>query len=156
MPWLRCGRPSGCRLSRERRCIPRQPSGRSWKSGLLTSSTLMWQIAGASWNSKRLPPWRSPTWWSSRPTTTTARPSALAATLQVAATMPNFLITEYFVNFTESGNAISVKPLRVEGGYIRIPDEPGLGLEIDESALKQYPYRKPSPRKFRSYGEEGP
>ncbi len=81
---------------------------------------------------------------------------ALAATLQVAATMPNFLITEYFVNFTESGNAISVKPLRVEGGYIRIPDEPGLGLEIDESALKQYPYRKPSPRKFRSYGEEGP
>lgn len=81
---------------------------------------------------------------------------ALAATIQVAATIPNFLITEYFVNFAGPGNAISVNPFRVEGGHIKIPTAPGLGLEINEEALKEYPYRELSPRKFRFYNEEWP
>jgi galactonate dehydratase len=63
---------------------------------------------------------------------------ALAATIQVAAVIPNFLITEYFVNFSEVGDAISINPLRVEEGYIRLPTTPGLGLEINEKALKDY------------------
>ena len=81
---------------------------------------------------------------------------ALAATIQVAATIPNFLITEYFVNFTDTGNAISVNPFRVEGGYIRLPTTPGLGLEISEEVLKQYPFQEFPPIRFRSYSEEGP
>ena len=81
---------------------------------------------------------------------------ALAATIQAAATMPNFLITEYFVNFADTGNAISVTPFVVEGGYIRLPTTPGLGLEINEEALKEYPFQKFPPAKFRSYSEEGP
>lgn len=81
---------------------------------------------------------------------------ALAATIQVAATIPNFLITEYYVNFAEAGNAISVNPFKVEGGYIKLPTQPGLGLEIDEEALKERSYREFPPRKFRSYREEGP
>lgn len=81
---------------------------------------------------------------------------ALAATIQVAAIIPNFLITEYFVNFTDTGNAISVNPFRVEGGYIRLPTTPGLGLEINEDVLKQYPFQEFPPIRFRSYSEEGP
>jgi len=81
---------------------------------------------------------------------------ALAATVQAAAVMPNFLITEYFVNFTETGNAISVNPLRVENSYITLPTAPGLGLEIDEAALKDYAPRDFAPVRLRTYADEGP
>ena len=48
----------------------------------------------------------------------------LAATIQACAVMPNFLITEYFVNFTECGDMISINPLAVEKGYIQLPTAP--------------------------------
>jgi hypothetical protein len=67
---------------------------------------------------------------------------ALTATLQVAAVIPNFLIVEYFVNFAEAGNAISVNPIKVEDGYINLPTGPGLGLDLKEDALKKYPFRE--------------
>jgi galactonate dehydratase len=66
----------------------------------------------------------------------------LAATLQVCAAIPNFLITEYFVNFTARGDEISVNPIRVENGYISLPTAPGLGLDLDEAAMARYPYRE--------------
>ena len=81
---------------------------------------------------------------------------ALAATVQAAAVMPNFLITEYFVNFTETGNAISVNPLIVESGYIKLPTTPGLGLEIEEAALEAYSFRDFPPVRLRTYVDEGP
>jgi galactonate dehydratase len=81
---------------------------------------------------------------------------ALAATIQAAAVMPNFLITEYFVNFTETGDAISVNPLRVEGGYITLPTTPGLGLEIKEAALEHYSFRDFPSVRLRTYADEGP
>jgi galactonate dehydratase len=66
----------------------------------------------------------------------------LAATLQVCAAIPNFLITEYFVNFTERGNEISTNPIRVENGFIALPTAPGLGLDLDEAAMAGHPYRE--------------
>ncbi len=80
----------------------------------------------------------------------------LAATIQAAATLPNFIITEYFVNFSEFGDEIAVNPFKVEEGYIRLPSGPGLGLEINEEALEAFPFREFPPRKFRIYSEEGP
>lgn len=80
----------------------------------------------------------------------------LAATIQACAVMPNFLITEYFVNFTERGNAISVNPIEVENGYIHLPTSPGLGLELDEKALSAFPYREFPKRHLRQFHEEGP
>ncbi len=79
---------------------------------------------------------------------------ALAATLQVSAAIPNFLITEYFVNFSEFGNLVSKNPFIVENGYIRLPTAPGLGLEINEDILKDHPYKERPPRKFRSPTDE--
>ncbi|MFQ5931577.1 MAG: mandelate racemase/muconate lactonizing enzyme family protein, partial [Nitrospiraceae bacterium] len=55
---------------------------------------------------------------------------ALAATVQACAVMPNFLITEYFVNFTERGDEICLKPITVKNGYIHLPTGPGLGIEL--------------------------
>jgi len=80
----------------------------------------------------------------------------LAATIQAAAVMPNFLISEYFVNFGEIGDAIAVNPFKVEDGYIKLPSGPGLGLQIKEEALADFPFREFPPRKFRIYSEEGP
>jgi galactonate dehydratase len=66
----------------------------------------------------------------------------LAATLQVAACIPNFLITECFVNFEARGRDIAATPLQVENGYIALPEGPGLGIELRQEVLAQYPYRE--------------
>ena len=66
----------------------------------------------------------------------------LAATLQISAAIPNFLITEYFVNFEARGMEIAVEPFRVENGYIRLPTAPGLGLELREDVLARHGYRE--------------
>ncbi len=65
----------------------------------------------------------------------------LAATLQVSAHIPNFLITEYFVNLEEFGRDIAITPFEVENGYIRVPEAPGIGIDLDEDALAKYPYQ---------------
>jgi L-alanine-DL-glutamate epimerase-like enolase superfamily enzyme len=42
------------------------------------------------------------------------------------------------------------EPLTIQGGCVRVPDRPGLGIEIDEAALQRYhmapPYEHPTPR----------
>ena len=63
----------------------------------------------------------------------------LAATLHAAATMPNFLITEYFLNFEEVGREIARPFPVVEDSYIPLPTGKGLGIELDEEALAQRP-----------------
>ena len=66
----------------------------------------------------------------------------LAATLHASAGMPNFLITEYFVNFEEVGREISKQSFEVEDSYITLPETPGLGIDLDEAALKARPFRE--------------
>ena len=66
----------------------------------------------------------------------------LAATLHASAGMPNFLITEYFVNFEEVGMEIARQSFKVEDSFITLPDRPGLGIDLDEQALEQRPYRQ--------------
>jgi galactonate dehydratase len=80
----------------------------------------------------------------------------LASTIQVSACITNFLITEYFINFEEMGSKISIKPFEVEEGYIRIPDGPGLGVELNEAALVENQAREQPKRSLRQYHEEGP
>jgi galactonate dehydratase len=80
----------------------------------------------------------------------------LAATAQLCATIPNFLITEYFVNFEPIGKEISTGTLVAENGYLTLPTAPGLGIEIDEAALARYAYQPFRPRTIRHPGDEGP
>ena len=80
----------------------------------------------------------------------------LAATIQLCAAIPNFLITEYFVNFTERGDEISKNPIRVENGCIPLPSAPGLGLELDEAAMARCPYREHPKRNLRQFYDEAP
>ena len=78
----------------------------------------------------------------------------LAPTLHAAAGIPNFLITEYFVNFEGTGAANARAPLRVEEGHIALPTAPGLGIDLDEDALARYPFREPALRPLRRPEDE--
>ncbi len=80
----------------------------------------------------------------------------LAATLQVSAAIPNFLITEYFVNLEEFGRDIARTPFEARDGYISVPDAPGIGIDLDEERLAAYPYKPFPARSPREYWEEGP
>jgi galactonate dehydratase len=67
---------------------------------------------------------------------------ALSATIHASACMPNFIITEYFLPFAELGDRICRNQLKPVNGYIPLPTEPGLGLDIDEAMLANYPYKQ--------------
>lgn len=58
-------------------------------------------------------------------------PISLAAGIQLAASIPNFLCQEQVT----LGEGYLKQPFRVVGGYIPIPTGPGLGIELDEEAL---------------------
>jgi galactonate dehydratase len=61
-------------------------------------------------------------------------PCSLAASLQIAASIPNFLIQER--GDDEHANLLA-KPLPVvRNGYRGLPTDPGLGITIDEEKLK--------------------
>jgi galactonate dehydratase len=77
----------------------------------------------------------------------------LAATVQASVTMPNFLITEYFIPFAEIGRQVS-NQLEPKNGYISLPDRPGLGIDIDEEALAEFPHRRFEKRSLRSPEDE--
>ena len=78
----------------------------------------------------------------------------LAATVQAAATMPNFIITEYFLNFEATSAQIAHNPLKPENSYIALPDRPGLGVDLDEEALTAHAYQQYPRRTFVGTGGE--
>jgi galactonate dehydratase len=78
----------------------------------------------------------------------------LAATLHACATMPNFIITEYFVNFEEKGLEIATPGFTVVNSHIDLPDTPGLGIDLDEEALAQNPYKQMPERALRHPKDE--
>jgi galactonate dehydratase len=79
---------------------------------------------------------------------------ALAATVHASATMPNFIITEYFLPFVEFGDSISPNQLKPKNGYIELPTASGLGVDLDESALAKAPGKRYEQRKLRHPADE--
>ena len=68
-------------------------------------------------------------------------PVANAATLQLAATCPNFEILEIMNSDVEWRKDVTNEALSYSDGYITIPDKPGLGIEINEEACLEHPYQ---------------
>ena len=54
--------------------------------------------------------------------------------VHLIAAIPNGLIVEYMPWW----DAIYQEPPQVKDGYLKIPDKPGLGLELDPEAIKRY------------------
>lgn len=80
----------------------------------------------------------------------------LAATAHVSLAVSNFVITEYFVNFSEECNALAVEPLRVKNGYLSVPETPGLGVDINIDELRKWPYQDLAKGTFRLPEDEFP
>jgi L-alanine-DL-glutamate epimerase-like enolase superfamily enzyme len=68
--------------------------------------------------------------------------------------MPNFIITEFFVNLNEWAQTISDHPFVVKDGHIDLPTRPGLGIDLKVEALEASAYQ-PFPARHRaSPGDE--
>lgn len=78
---------------------------------------------------------------------------ALSATVHASACMPNFTITEYFLPFEDFAQRVSGDSLKPVDGYITVPETPGLGLTIDENALRQMP-AQPYPLRSLRHSED--
>ena len=74
--------------------------------------------------------------WASHVSTSTA--VHLMAGLHIGAATPNCYISECPSGFADGpfGNVLLKSPVSVEDGHITLSEEPGLGIELDEEAVK--------------------
>jgi len=75
-------------------------------------------------------------------------PVANAATLQLAACVPNFYLLETMSSDVPWRSEICNEEIRFEDGAMVIPDKPGLGIDIDEEEIRKHPY---VPKELRHY-----
>ena len=69
-------------------------------------------------------------------------PVSTAACIQLAACIPNFALQEYPTGELKPPKSEIVKSaLKLENGFLIIPDEPGVGIELAEDAQERYPYK---------------
>jgi len=69
-------------------------------------------------------------------------PVSTAACIQLAACIPNFALQEYPIGENAAPkNEIVKSALRLEDGFLIIPDSPGIGIELAEDAAERHPYR---------------
>jgi galactonate dehydratase len=61
----------------------------------------------------------------------------IAASIQVAAAIPNLYLLEYQPPVFELANSLLVEPLVCEEGQYHLPEGVGLGVEIDECKLRE-------------------
>ena len=64
---------------------------------------------------------------------------AYASAVQMAACVPNFLTLEHFPPERWRFEVCS-NPMKVEDGWLEIPDRPGLGIEFHEEGAAKHPY----------------
>jgi galactonate dehydratase len=68
-------------------------------------------------------------------------PVSTAACVQLDAAIPNFALQEYTGESEPPKSDLLVNPLKLERGYLSVPEGPGLGIELNEAALTAYPVR---------------
>ena len=69
-------------------------------------------------------------------------PIVAAANIQISTCIPNFLILECIRKMDGFYSKIINKPINWNSGYVIPSKEPGLGIEINEKILKNYPYEE--------------
>ena len=67
-------------------------------------------------------------------------PLITAASLHLDATIPNFVTQEYTLRDESEAHAVFKTSYKREGGYIPIPQAPGLGVELDEALIEKTPF----------------
>jgi len=61
----------------------------------------------------------------------------VAANLQLVASMPNAFLLEFRKTPSPLISRLIKKPFEAEDGYLKIPDGPGLGVELNESTVEE-------------------
>ena len=67
-------------------------------------------------------------------------PVLTAAAVQIDASIPNFITQEYTKRDEEEVHAVYRSSLKREGGYIPVPDAPGIGVELDDDKIESSPF----------------
>ena len=67
-------------------------------------------------------------------------PVSNAAILQLAATVPNFVIHEIMLTDGSFRKKITNEEVHFEDGYIKIPNKPGLGIDVNVEEVLKRPY----------------
>ena len=69
-------------------------------------------------------------------------PVSTAACIQLAAAIPNFALQELPVGEEVSPKRTMVdQPLALDGGFLLVPERPGIGIELAPDARERHPYR---------------
>ena len=68
-------------------------------------------------------------------------PLITAASLHLDTSIPNFITQEYTKGDESEAFAVYKVAYQREGGYIPIPEAPGLGIELDDSLIEENPYQ---------------
>ncbi len=68
-------------------------------------------------------------------------PLITAASLHLDTSIPNFITQEYTKGDESEDFAVYKVAYQREGGYIPIPEAPGLGIELDDSLIEENPYQ---------------
>ena len=67
-------------------------------------------------------------------------PILTAAAVQLDASIPNFIVQEYSKADEGEHNRVFRTALKREGGYIPVPDAPGIGVELDDDLVASTPF----------------
>ena len=70
-------------------------------------------------------------------------PVLTAASVHLDVAVPNFVVQEYSKVDEQVAEAFP-GTLKREGGYLPLPEAPGLGVRLDESKLKERPMLDPN------------
>ena len=82
-------------------------------------------------------------------------PVLTAASAQLDTCIPNFIVQEYSKIDELPENAVFKTALRREGGYIPVPEAPGLGVELDDALLAELPGEPPTTHRAPLLREDG-
>ena len=67
---------------------------------------------------------------------------ATAIAVQLDACIPNFVLQDYLGDDRPPKDDFLVENLRLEGGYLAVPERPGLGIELKPDVATRYPYTR--------------
>ena len=67
-------------------------------------------------------------------------PVLTAAACNIDTSIPNFLTQEYSMEDEQPFNAIFNSSWKRDGGFISVPDIPGIGIDLEVESLKSQPY----------------
>ena len=69
-------------------------------------------------------------------------PISTAACVQLDACIPNFALQEYTGESESPKSELLLNKLKLENGYLLVPNEPGLGITLNEESISKYPFQE--------------